>query len=135
MKHTVRLITLTCSAFMANNLFACNLAGYHQAKPKTDSPFTLGYQLSSQSLMVDEHFSMLIRLCENEKSVDAKTMRVNATMPAHQHGMNYRPSVTQTSDGQYQVEGMLFHMSGHWQFAFDVFINGRKEQFIADYNL
>jgi hypothetical protein len=43
-------------------------------------------------------------------------------MPAHRHGMNYKTSVSGKGSGRYRVEGLMFHMPGHWEFAFDVVI-------------
>lgn len=53
---------------------------------------------------------------------------VDAHMPAHKHGMNYQPRVTKAEDG-FGVEGLLFHMSGEWEFVFDLrFADGRGER-------
>jgi len=43
------------------------------------------------------------------------TVRVRAEMPVHSHGMNTEPVVISRGGGEYRVEGMLFHMVGHWQ--------------------
>ena len=47
------------------------------------------------------------------------SLDVDATMPAHRHGMNTRPRTT-FSDRAFEVRGMLFHMPGLWQIHFDV---------------
>ncbi|MFN0216978.1 MAG: FixH family protein [Saprospiraceae bacterium] len=43
---------------------------------------------------------------------------VDASMPAHKHGMNTVP-IVQPGDapGSYVVQGMLFHMTGRWEIA------------------
>jgi hypothetical protein len=41
-------------------------------------------------------------------------------MPAHRHGMNYRPTVAARGGGRYRAEGLLLHMPGAWEFRFDV---------------
>lgn len=38
-----------------------------------------------------------------------------AAMPAHGHGMNVEPTVTDNGDGTFAVQGILFHMEGDWQ--------------------
>lgn len=45
---------------------------------------------------------------------------VDAGMPEHGHGMNRVPKVTRADDGHFVVEGMYFHMTGHWELYFDV---------------
>jgi len=50
----------------------------------------------------------------------AALAKVDANMPEHRHGMNYRPSITATGEGRYRVEGMLFHMPGRWRLMFEL---------------
>lgn len=41
-------------------------------------------------------------------------------MPAHRHGMNYRPSIAPLDGGRFRVDGMMLHMAGHWELSFEV---------------
>ena len=34
--------------------------------------------------------------------------------------MNYRPTVASRGKGLYRAEGLMFHMSGRWEFVFEV---------------
>lgn len=52
---------------------------------------------------------------------------VDATMPAHGHGMNTAPTVTRDENGMYTVDGMLFHMRGWWKIDFTASRNGVTE--------
>ncbi len=47
-------------------------------------------------------------------------LAVDASMPEHGHGMNRTPKITRTEAGEFLVQGMLFHMTGHWELYFDV---------------
>ena len=58
--------------------------------------------------------------------------RVDADMPEHRHGMNYRPSLKETGAGRYVAEGLLFHMAGRWRLLFDVEQAGRRTQLATD---
>ena len=58
--------------------------------------------------------------------------RVDADMPEHRHGMNYRPSLKETGAGRYVAEGLLFHMAGRWRLLFDVEQAGHRTQLVAD---
>ena len=60
---------------------------------------------------------------------------VDARMPEHRHGMNYRPRVVRKSEGVYVAEGLLFHMPGLWQLMFDVDRGGRMERLMTDIEL
>jgi YtkA-like len=64
-------------------------------------------------------FAMLMNVCTKGGDV-AELVGVEATMPEHKHGMNYAPTLRTTGNGRYRVEGLLFHMPGNWEVAFDV---------------
>jgi len=55
-------------------------------------------------------------------------VRVDANMPLHRHGMNYRPVVTAQSEAMFRAEGLLFHMPGRWDVTFDVDTGARVER-------
>ncbi len=74
-------------------------------------------------LPVGEILSLSIALCP----AGALTA-VDADMPAHRHGMNYRPSVRALGDGRWLAEGLLLHMPGRWRFVFDVVREGRRQR-------
>lgn len=67
-----------------------------------------------------KHFALEVQLCDKAGVSTARLQKVDATMPEHKHGMNYRPQITPLGDGRFRVEGMMFHMAGHWQLAFEV---------------
>ena len=49
-----------------------------------------------------------------------KSLRVDAAMPAHGHGMMTDPVTTLQEDGSYKTTGMLLSMPGHWELYFDI---------------
>ncbi len=57
-------------------------------------------------------------------------LELDATMPAHGHGMNRTPRVITNGDGTFVVEGMLFHMSGEWNLVFHVYVGTEYGQVI-----
>ena len=67
-----------------------------------------------------KHFALEVQLCDKAGVSAARLQKVDATMPEHRHGMNYRPRITPQGDGRFRVEGMMFHMAGHWQLVFEV---------------
>lgn len=69
-------------------------------------------------------FSLQVRLCP----ATAELLAVDATMPAHRHGMNYRPSLHPLGDGRWRVDGLLFHMAGAWELTWDVRQGERVER-------
>ncbi len=47
-------------------------------------------------------------------------IEVDAHMPEHGHGMNRSPRSTPQPDGSVLLEGLLFHMRGHWELLVNV---------------
>lgn len=64
---------------------------------------------------VSQPFDMVLSFCG--AGTPPATVEVDATMPAHQHGMNYAPTVEPLGSNQVAVRGMVFHMPGAWRIA------------------
>ncbi|MGQ0547974.1 MAG: cytochrome-c peroxidase [Betaproteobacteria bacterium] len=80
------------------------------------SRFVLTYQARPA---VSSFFSVDVAACA--KSGEApKTLKVDAHMPEHRHGMNYAPKVAVLGPGRWRAEGLLLHMPGKWEFVFVV---------------
>lgn len=69
-------------------------------------------------LPVGRHFALDIVVCAAPGTALPATLRVDADMPAHQHGMNYRTTVRALGEGRFTAEGLMFHMPGRWRFLF-----------------
>ncbi len=82
-------------------------------------------------ISVGHHFALSLQLCP----ADARLVRVDATMPEHRHGMNYRPSVHALGDGRWRAEGLMFHMPGRWELRFDVAQGSRAVSLRAEHVL
>jgi hypothetical protein len=67
-----------------------------------------------------KHFTLDVQLCDNDKASTAQLTKADASMPAHRHGMNYKPVIKPQGSGRFRVEGMMFHMAGQWRLVFDV---------------
>ena len=51
---------------------------------------------------------------------EIQSLRVDAAMPAHGHGMMTDPVTTLQEDGSYKTTGMLLSMPGKWEIYFDI---------------
>ena len=87
------------------------------------------YRTLPAKIEIGKHFAVDAVICAKAAP---SALRVDAQMPAHRHGMNYRPRVSSQGDGRYRAEGLLFHMPGSWQFVFDVERPDRTERLTAD---
>jgi hypothetical protein len=79
---------------------------------------------------VGRHFALDVRVCAD--GALPALVRVDADMPAHRHGMNYRPSLAAGGEGRYVADGLLFHMPGRWRLLFDVEREGRRARLAAE---
>ncbi len=71
-------------------------------------------------LTVGRHFALDIVVCPGPGAEPISALRVDADMPAHRHGMNYRPEVKALGAGRFEAQGLMLHMPGRWRFIFDL---------------
>lgn len=90
---------------------SCELPG-GDAKRIESVNFSLAYRTQPAKLAVGEHFSVEYAVCPKGGAALPRLVGVNASMPEHRHGMNYKPGVTALGGGRYRAEGLLFHMPG-----------------------
>ena len=81
---------------------------------------------------VGQHFNVDFVVCANSPLRSDTAIQVDADMPAHRHGMNYRASVTSLPGGIYRAEGLMFHMPGRWRMIFDLPLEGRTLRLTRD---
>lgn len=79
-----------------------------------------------------QHFALEVQLCDKAGISDARLQKADATMPEHRHGMNYRPTITPLGGGRFRVDGMMLHMAGRWQLAFEVRADAAAIRFTDD---
>ena len=85
-------------------------------------------------ITVGHPFELDVMVCHNEKPFTG-SVTATAIMPAHNHGMNYRPSFEMTQPGKYLGSGFLFHMFGIWRLQLNVFSDEQKYTFEHDITL
>jgi len=59
---------------------------------------------------------------------DGVTLRVDARMPHHRHGMLTPCELTQVGPGHWRCSGMRLHMVGYWEFHVDIDDSGLVER-------
>ena len=86
-----------------------------------DSPrYSLSYRTQPPRISVGEHFALDFSICGKDGRPSPSAVVVDAWMPAHKHGMNYKAEVKSYGGGRFYATGLMFHMPGLWQFLFDV---------------
>ena len=89
-----------------------------------DAPFVVTIDVGSDGIPLSAPFEADVTICPLESGTPSR-IAVDATMPAHQHGMNYDPEIVSGVDGVYEVTGLFFHMPGVWRFEVTAFQDGK----------
>ncbi|MGH6622717.1 MAG: hypothetical protein ACREBN_02040 [Burkholderiaceae bacterium] len=117
----------------ARPVLACETASIgSDARHIKGSNFSLAWRVDPAPLKLGEFFSVVVSTCGAEP---VSRLKVDATMPAHQHGMNYLPSVVAEGNGRFRADGLLLHMPGRWELAFDVASSQARETLRASFDL
>jgi hypothetical protein len=80
----------------------------------------IAYRWEPVELKVGQFFAVEVVDCG---SLDGRVDQivVDATMPAHGHGMNYRPIAERIAPGRHRFTGLMLHMPGTWRFTFTLY--------------
>jgi hypothetical protein len=81
---------------------------------------SLSYWTIPAKIAVGQPFVLELAACPKGGAPVSERVRLDAHMPEHRHGMNYRTKVVPLGAGRFHSEGWLFHMPGRWEFLFDV---------------
>ena len=92
----------------------------------TGRSFVVDWRVEPAPLRLSEFFAVVVSACER-RGQQVSSVKVDATMPAHRHGMNYAPLVTSEDGGRFRASGLLLHMPGRWEFTFDIAGDSTRE--------
>jgi hypothetical protein len=97
--------------------------------------YRLAYRMVPEKIVVGSHFVIELVVCPKADQPIPDNIRIDAHMPDHRHGMNYKPSIKAGDAGRYRAEGLLFHMPGRWELIFDVGAGGKTDRLTRDHTL
>jgi hypothetical protein len=80
----------------------------------------LAYAPQGGSMPLGRIFSLDIEVCAPADGAAPALRRVDADMPAHRHGMNYRSTLRTLEPGRYVAQGLMLHMPGRWRLIFEL---------------
>ncbi len=128
----VTQVILCAMLFSAATTWACTptLPGVPGATAQsiTSKNYALVYRTQPEKIEIGKHFAVELALCANDGAAAPESVRVDAHMPDHRHGMNYKTTVTSSGAGRYRAEGLMFHMPGRWEYIFEVRAGGATER-------
>ena len=112
--------------------WACNpeLEGTKGANAKKveSKNYAMIFRTHPEKIVIGQHFLVDLALCAKDGAAAPESVRVDAHMPEHRHGMNYKTTVTSSGAGKYRAEGLMFHMPGRWEYIFEVRAAGATER-------
>ena len=80
----------------------------------------ISYWTMPAKIAVGQPFVIEMVVCPKANAQVSDRVKMDAHMPEHRHGMNYRAKVEALGNGRFHSEGWLFHMPGRWEFVFDI---------------
>jgi hypothetical protein len=107
----------------AHGAFAADCAAGPGVQRLSEGPVALLWHTEPAAPAVGQAFALHVELCP----AAARLLRVDATMPEHRHGMNYRPSLHALAPGRWRADGLLWHMSGRWELRLDVALGEARQ--------
>jgi hypothetical protein len=86
----------------------------------------IAYRWQPEAIKVGQFFEAEVVACRAPGPDAARDVALDAQMPAHGHGMNYRPTTTQIAPGRFRIIGLMLHMPGRWRLTFDLLHGDRR---------
>lgn len=123
-----RALAGACSLLCSGAAFACGEDLGEPIRRIENAHYVVAFRTAPDPIEVGTHFSLDFAVCPRSGTAKARTVRVDARMPEHQHGMNYRPVVVARASGAYHADGLMFHMPGRWELYFDIVTGGSSER-------
>lgn len=103
----------------------------------TDKGFTIEIYSELSPLSINTMHSWHIRVLDRDEQIlELEELNVFGGMPEHDHGLPTQPQVTRRLDnGDYLLEGVRFHMQGHWELQIEFQYAGVDDTAIIDFDL
>jgi hypothetical protein len=135
--HNLRVACTAAAAALAfsGQAFACGESLRGDRRTIESTRYAVAYTTEPAAIAVGRHFVVDFVVCPRADAPAPQSVRVDANMPEHRHGMNYRAAVVRMPTGTYRAEGMLFHMPGRWDLTFDIVTGNRTERLVGTIRL
>ena len=124
-----------CLLLCAGTAAACGEALQGATRTIEGKGYVVVFRTVPDPVAVGALFALDFAVCPRAEAQSPRAVRVDASMPEHRHGMNYRPVVTLRNSGAYRAEGLMFHMPGRWELVFDVVAASGTERVSATIQL
>jgi hypothetical protein len=122
------------AAALASEAWGC--APAEQGFARLASPEAeIAYRWLPSQLKVGQFFAAEVIACRAPGPEAVSDIVLDAQMPAHGHGMNYRPTRVQLGPARFRITGLMLHMPGTWRLSFDLMQGDRRTRLAQDVTL
>ena len=93
--------------------------------------YTVSFESSLDPIEINQIHTWVLHISADGVPVVNAELSVVGGMPAHDHGLPTRPRVSEElGGGDYQLEGMRFHMRGAWEVSIQIAANSKTDTVI-----
>ena len=93
--------------------------GWNQVDSRAGT-YRVHWRSNAGKIPRNEDFELEVWVLRDGAPAKDVHLDVHAWMPDHGHGMLRKTRPEPQPDGSFRVQGMLFHMRGHWKLFFDL---------------
>lgn len=129
------IVSCAATIFAAGTAAACGEELSGATRRIEDARYEIVFRSAPAPIETGKHFSLDFAVCPRAGAGPPDAVRVDAVMPEHRHGMNYRPVVVARGTGLYRADGLMFHMPGRWEIRFDVVTAAGTDRLVASTQL
>ena len=127
------VLGLSAAALWTQAAWACTVPeGFVRL---ASSEAEIAYRWQPERLEVGQFFAAEVIACRAPGADAVREVILDAQMPAHGHGMNYRPTATQLAPDRFRITGLMLHMAGRWRLTFDLIQGDRRTRLAQDVDL
>ena len=135
MKVIVSCVVAAFLVLLSGGASACERGEIKNTLQGSGDFYTVSILTKPDKVSVGKPFSMTLSVCLKDGNQFAGKVKINAMMPMHKHGMNYKPTVKKVSTGKFEIKGFVFHMPGQWQYMVELVDGASSEKILIDYKL
>lgn len=97
--------------------------------PSKRGLFTVSYDSQLNPIVINQIHSWTLHVRDADGTpVEGAQITVKGGMPAHNHGLATDPVVDEIGGGDYRLQGLRFHMMGHWELTLTIHAEGVTDE-------
>lgn len=126
-------VRVACVVLLSLPLLVCA----DTASTGRDGHFRVRYESEIDPIVINRMHRWHLELTDSDgNDVNGASISVTGGMPAHDHGLPTRPRVTEEpAAGRYVLEGLRFHMGGHWELELTIEAGGLRDVVVIELDL